>query len=112
MAEPQLTPLRVDWQAAAQQAKPGATPAKAFAALNAAANARFPGIARSAVPVLLPFDVEAYRKARSKARAAHPDRPPNADDFVLGGFHASKFFLAGPAGYDAAFSLRVADVPV
>ncbi|HZD90846.1 MAG TPA: hypothetical protein VE224_12140, partial [Pseudolabrys sp.] len=27
------------------------------------------------------------------------------------GFHASRFFLAGPAGYDAAFSLRTAEVP-
>ena len=113
MAQPQITALRVDWQAAAStlDAAPGATPAQAFAPRNAAAAARFPGIAKSTVPVLLPFDVEAFRKARSKARTANPDQPPNAADFVLGGFHASKFFLAGPAGYDAAFSLRVAGVP-
>ncbi|MEJ2625856.1 MAG: M23 family peptidase [Pseudolabrys sp.] len=109
MAEPRITALRVEWQAAAStlDAKSGTTPVQAFVPLNAAADARFPGIGKSTVPVLLPFDIESYRKARD----AHPEQPPNADDFMLGDFHASKFFLAGPAGYDAAFSLRVADVP-
>jgi len=109
MALPRITALRADWQAAAAtlNATANATPAQAFAPLNAAADARFPGIAKSAVPVLLPFDVETYRKART----THPGQPPNADDFVLADFHAAKFFLAGPAGYDAAFSLRVANVP-
>ncbi|MGA7973553.1 MAG: peptidoglycan DD-metalloendopeptidase family protein [Pseudolabrys sp.] len=113
MAQPLITALRVDWQAAAStlDSAPGATPAQAFAPRNAAADARFPGIAKSAVPVLLPFDIDGYRKALRTARIANPDQQPNADDFVLGGFHASRFFLAGPAGYDAAFSLRVAGVP-
>ncbi len=108
MESPRLTPLAVDWQAAtaALDARPGIAPAEAFAPLNAAISARFPGIARSAVPVLLPFDVEGYRKAR----AARPDISPDADNFVLAGFRASRFFLAGPAGYDAAFWLRAADV--
>ena len=114
MESPRLAPVAVDWDAAAAalKAAPGTSPAQAFAPLNAAADVRFPGIAKSAVPVLLPFDVEAYRKAR----AAHPDQTQDAtreaaDNFVLADFHASKFFLAGPAGYDAAFSLRVANVP-
>ncbi len=113
MDSPRLTPLTVDWQAAAAtDAAAGATPVEAFAPLNAAAKPRFPGIAKSAVPVLLPFDIDGFRKAR----AAHPEQTPDAareaaDNFVLAGFHASKFFLAGPAGYDAAFSLRVAGVP-
>ena len=114
MESPRLAPVAVDWDAAAAalEAAPGTSPAQAFAPLNAAAEVRFPGIAKSAVPVLLPFDVEAYRKAR----AAHPDQTQDAareaaDNFVLADFHASKFFLAGPAGYDAAFSLRVANVP-
>ena len=114
MESPRLTPVAVDWDAAAAalEAAPGTSPAQAFAPLNAAAEVRFPGIAKSAVPVLLPFDVEAYRKAR----AAHPDQTQDAareaaDNFVLADFRTSKFFLAGPAGYDAAFSLRVANVP-
>ncbi len=106
MESPRLTPITVDWQAAARDAGAAVTAVEAFAPLNAAAASRFPGIAKSAVPVLLPFDIEAYRKAR----AAHPDQAPDADDFVLADFHASKFFLAGPAGYDAAFSLQVAGV--
>ncbi len=109
MELPRLTPLTVDWPAAAAalDAAPGTAPAEAFAPLNAAASLRFPGIAKSAVPVLLPFDIDGFRKAR----AAHADRTPDVDKFVPAGFHASKFFLAGPAGYDAAFSLRTADVP-
>jgi hypothetical protein len=113
MESPRLTALTVDWQAAAAglNAAPGTAPAEAFAQLNASASARFPSIARSAVPVLLPIDIEGYRKLR----AANPGQAPDAareaaDKFVLGGFRASKFFLAGPAGYDAAFSLRTADV--
>lgn len=107
LESPRLTPVTVDWQAAARDAAPATAPAETFAPLNAAASVRFPGIAKSAVPVLLPFDIERYRKAR----ATRPDQPPAPDNFVLGSFRASKFFLAGPAGYDAAFSLRVADAP-
>ena len=112
MDSPRLTPVTVDWQAAARDAAPGTTPVESFAPLNAAAEARFPGIAKSAVPVLLPFDIDGFRKAR----AAQPEQTSDAareaaDNFVLASFHTSKFFLAGPAGYDAAFSLRVAGVP-
>ncbi|HEY5216194.1 MAG TPA: M23 family metallopeptidase, partial [Pseudolabrys sp.] len=32
------------------------------------------------------------------------------DNFMRSGFHATAFFQAGPTGYDAAFSLRSADV--
>lgn len=106
MESPRLTPAHVDWQAAAADAGPGTTPVESFAPLNAAAEVPFPGIANSAVPVLLPFDIDGYRKAR----AAHPDKAPDGDAFVPAGFHKSKFFLAGPAGYDAGVSLSVADV--
>ena len=54
----------VDWDAAAaslldRAAKP---PAEAFARLNAVTGKRFAGIDKSSVPVLLPFDVDAYGK--------------------------------------------------
>ena len=107
MQSPRLVPLHVDWQAAAADAGPGSTPVESFAPLNAAADKAFPGIAQSAVPVLLPFDLDGYRKAL----AAQSERAPDAGAFVPAGFEKSKFFLAGPAGYDAGFSVRAADVP-
>ena len=38
------------------------TPAAEFARINAQTDKRFPGIATSSVPVLLPIDIDAYRK--------------------------------------------------
>ncbi len=75
-------------------------PAEAFAHLNAIAEKRFTDIAKSSVPVLLPFDIEAYRKdaADGKPEAATSEK-------YFGGFHPTKFFLPGPAGYDATFTL-------
>ena len=62
--------------------------------------------------MLLPFDVAGYAKALAAAPAKTPaEQPPSADGFMQAGFHASNFFLAGPAGYDAAFSLNADDVP-
>ena len=29
----------------------------------------------------------------------------------LSGFHAAKFFYPGPAGYDAAFEIKLAEIP-
>ena len=87
------------------------TPAEAFAKLNVAAETGFPGIANSTVPVLLPFDVDGF----AKDLAANPGQPPDkaaesADRFMRSGFRPTKFFLTGPAGYDAAFALTLADV--
>jgi hypothetical protein len=50
------------------------------------------------VPVLLPFDIETFGKdvAASQADAATSDK-------YFGDFRPSKFFLPGPAGYDATF---------
>jgi len=81
MKLPRTTAADPDWQMAALNAPGG------FDALNAAAATRFPGIANSTVPVLLPFDKD-----------------------VLAGFQPTGFFQAGPAGYDTAFALRTADV--
>ena len=35
----------------------------------------------------------------------------SADRFMRSGFQPTKFFLTGPAGYDAAFALKLSDVP-
>lgn len=81
MTPPHITSATPDWQMAAVSAPDG------LDALNRAAAARFPGIADSSVPVLLPFDKD-----------------------VLAGFQPTGFFQAGPAGYDAAFTIRTADI--
>src|SRR5262245_1003893 len=113
MKSPQILVAKVDWDAAAASIadKPAGTPAEAFARLNTAASISFPGIAGSSVPVLLPYDVDAF----IKNRAANPEPPPeravdNADRFMRSGFRPTKFFVTGPAGYDSAFALTLADV--
>ncbi len=102
MQRPTVTLSEVDWDAAAaslsdQGSQP---PAEAFAALNAIIGKRFTGIAKSTVPVLLPFDVDAFRKDVSNGK---PETATSEKYF--GGFHPTKFFLAGPAGYDATYTL-------
>ncbi|MBI3704920.1 MAG: peptidoglycan DD-metalloendopeptidase family protein, partial [Rhizobiales bacterium] len=106
MASPHILPYQVDWQAAAASltGQPGVTPAASFATLNAASKSRFPDIDKSSVPVLLPLDIDALRKAQA-------DKPEVlVDSFMRGGFHATAFFQAGPSGFDAAFSLRTGEV--
>ena len=102
MTSPAVTLSDVNWDAAAATLPDPKTepPAEAFARLNAVTGKRFAGIEKSAVPVLLPFDVEAFRKdvTDGKADVATSEK-------YFGGFHVSKFFLAGPAGYDATFTL-------
>ena len=98
---PAIKLTTVDWDAAAASLTGSAgTPAEAFSRLNAATEKRFAGIGKSTVPVLLPFDVDAFAKdvADGKADAASPEK-------YFAGFHPTKFFLAGPAGYDATFTL-------
>jgi Peptidase family M23 len=106
MASPRISLVTVDWQAAAAglTGQPAGAPAAAFAALNAASQSRFPDLAKSPVPVLLPLDIEALRNAQ----AGKPD--VLVDGFLRGGFHATAFFQAGPAGFDTAFSLRTGEV--
>ncbi len=100
MESPVITLSDVNWDVAAasltgQGSEP---PAKAFERLNAITGKRFAGIGKSTVPVLLPFDVDAFRKddADSKSEAVDSDK-------YFGQFHPTKFFLPGPAGYDATF---------
>jgi murein DD-endopeptidase MepM/ murein hydrolase activator NlpD len=110
MKAPHIDVEKPDWaQAAMALPTPSDGPA-GFAALNADAALQVPGIADSPIPVLLPVDVDALRKAVA-ANAEQAKTDAAAGRFILGGFHASNFFLAGPAGYDSAYSLRTADVP-
>jgi hypothetical protein len=99
MQSPVITLSDVDWHAAAASLPgPAAEPAAAFARLNAVTDKRFAGIAKSAVPVLLPFDVDAFRKDLADGKAE-----TETSDKYFGRFHPTKFFLPGPAGYDATF---------
>ncbi len=92
----------INWEAAAASLpdRGSQSPAEAFGRLNAIAEKRFTDIGKSSVPVLLPFDIEVYRKdmADGKPEAATSEK-------YFGGFHPTKFFLPGPAGYDATFTL-------
>jgi hypothetical protein len=100
MESPIITLSEVNWEAAAASLPDRAAepPATAFGRLNAVTGKRFVGIAKSSVPVLLPFDVDAFGKdvAAGNADAA-------ASDKYFGRFRPTKFFLPGPAGYDATF---------
>ena len=121
---PSLTALRVDWRAALDQLRSELNTRPAVASdfvfvqrraiprfdpralpvlmqLNATTAQFFPGIARSAVPVLLPFDTAAYLDARRNGISASlPLENYQAD------FNPADVFDAGPAGYSASFSLE------
>ncbi len=71
---------------------------------TAIAAERFPHIADSPVPVLLPYAIA----DDAHDRAADHFGPT---DSYLSGFVPTKFFQAGPTGYDATFVLRPRDVP-
>ena len=106
MTPPHAIPAVADWDAARADAT--LVPALAdipaahdlgendvpLARLNAAANRQFPGIGTSAVPVLLPFDVDVALRAS----------PEQSDAGIVGGFRVN-FFYPGPTGYDAAFTI-------
>ena len=121
---PAISIVRVDWRAALDQlrAEIGAVPAAAanlsfarrrnvsrfdprstpaMVQLNAITSPIFTGIGQSPVPVLLPFDAASYFGARLNGAPA--------DDPSLSRYQADfrpvDFFDAGPAGYDAVFSL-------
>jgi murein DD-endopeptidase MepM/ murein hydrolase activator NlpD len=79
-------------------------PAAEFARLNAQTEKRFPGIATSTVPVLLPIDIDSYRKDVVAGTVE-----AETSDKYFGPFHPSKLFLPGPAGYTATFFLNHGD---
>lgn len=62
--------------------------------LNQLTDAVFPTVAASSVPVLLPFDLQTFLKSKA-----------GEDLDYLAGFGPPAFFLAGPAGYSAAYSV-------
>ncbi len=120
---PAISVVRVDWRAALDQlrtevgAQPSVAPTFTFVGrsrlaasdprsmpalvqLNATTSQIFAGISRSPVPVLLPFDAAAYLEAQ---RAGTPEAL--ALPRVQADFRAADVFDAGPAGYDAVFSL-------
>jgi hypothetical protein len=121
---PSLTALRVDWRAALDQLRteinsrpmiagdfifaprrsvsrydPRAMPA--LVQLNAVSSQFFTGIARSSVPVLLPFDAAAYVEAQRRGAPATLSLSHYQADF-----NPVDVFDAGPAGYSASFSFE------
>jgi len=150
MAPPRITRADVDWASAASDlgavvatraigtSSATAAAGSALDRLDAAVAARLPGIAQSPVPVLLPFDVDAFLhppKAEGikpgaikpdaiapaaikpdpnkpvviKLSAVDPSRDPDQRYFF--GFGRPAFFAPGPAGYDATFRFALADIP-
>jgi murein DD-endopeptidase MepM/ murein hydrolase activator NlpD len=119
---PRLSFARVDWTAATvalaeidglRPASPrnkfrrniGVGRSTALGSLNTIMAQRFTGVANSPVPVLLPFDTTALIRDQADGTASADN------ERYLAGFHAAKFFYPGPAGYDAVFAVRTADVP-
>ena len=121
---PSLSAARVEWRAALEQlrseinAQPAIAPDFTFSGqrrlpafdprampaliqLNAATSQFFNGIGRSPVPVLLPFDTAAFLEARlsGEPTGISPTR-------YQAGFSPVDVFDAGPAGFDAVFSLE------
>jgi murein DD-endopeptidase MepM/ murein hydrolase activator NlpD len=121
---PAISIVRVEWRAVLDQlrveigAKPGIASDFAFVSLrrqgasdprsmpalvqlNALTSSIFAGIGRSPVPVLLPFDAAAYIEAqRGGGQTGLTMARYQAD------FRPVDVFDAGPAGYDAVFSLE------
>ncbi len=98
---PRFILTTVDWPAAAESVpQASGSPAAIFDSLNKSLTPRFPGIDKSPVPVLLPFDLAAYRADQENGNA-----DASTSSKYFGGFAPANFFLAGPAGYDAVFSI-------
>jgi hypothetical protein len=121
---PAISAARVDWRAALDQMRSEigtqsvAVPAFTFSGsrslpwfdprsrpalvqLNAVTSTIFTGIGRSPVPVLLPFDTAAFLAAQSSRVSAGLSLLRYQADF-----RPVDMFDAGPAGYDAVFSLE------
>jgi murein DD-endopeptidase MepM/ murein hydrolase activator NlpD len=114
MQEPRVSFARVDWDAVQSSLskydglKPEASDASSaneIVRLNMATFDRFPDIGKSSVPVLLPFDTATFLSDH----AAGLDLAKPTDSY-LAGFHETKFFFPGPAGYDAALTIRPSEV--
>ncbi len=129
MQPPRITRAGVDWASASQAV--GAVVASrsleaaevprvdaAMARINDATAARLPGIAQSPIPVLLPFDMDAFMRdhpqvgpARLAQNSGPPDPTRDPDQAYYAGFGHPAFFAAGPSGFDATFRFSLASVP-
>jgi murein DD-endopeptidase MepM/ murein hydrolase activator NlpD len=121
---PSISAMRVEWRAvldqlrseintqpaivssftfASQRRVPASDPRSrpALVQLNAVSSPIFPGIGRSPIPVLLPFDTVSYLEAR---QSGAPDSLSVSR--YQADFRPADLFYAGPAGYDAVFSLE------
>src|ERR1700722_17504183 len=121
---PPISAVRVEWHAVLDQlrseinAKPAVAPDFTFSGkrrlaafdprsrpalvqLNGVTSQIFTGIGRSPVPVLLPFDTAAFLDARLNGAPASLSLSRYQADF-----RPADLFDAGPAGYDAIFSLE------
>ena len=121
---PAVSTVRIEWRAALNQLRteintrpavasnftfsgrrrlPGYDPRTmpALLQLNAVTSPIFTGIGRSRVPVLLPFDTAAFLEARRSGTPASLSLARFQADF-----RPADLFDAGPAGYDAVFSLE------
>ena len=119
---PSISAVRVEWRAVVDQLRteigtrpaiasrftfagqrrvpasdPRATPA--LVQLNAINASMFAGIGRSTVPVLLPFDTAGHLEDQA-------DGTPLPLSRYQADFSRADLFHAGPAGYDAVFSLQ------
>jgi Peptidase family M23 len=108
MRTPRLSHAEADWDTISAKLSeiegPDAAP-NAIVRLNQATSTLFPNIAASPVPVLMPFDSEDLLRDRAAGRNEHDVK------HYLVGFPPPPFFLSGPAGYDAAFSVYARDLP-
>jgi murein DD-endopeptidase MepM/ murein hydrolase activator NlpD len=121
---PAIVAVRVEWRAALDQLRseintqPALTPSFTFSGqrrfqpfdprstpalvqLNAVTSQIFTGIGRSAVPVLLPFDSAGFLAGRLSGAPTSLSAAR-----YQAGFSPAEVFEAGPAGYDAVFSLQ------
>jgi murein DD-endopeptidase MepM/ murein hydrolase activator NlpD len=121
---PSISAVRVEWHAVLDQlrseinAQPAVAPAFTFSGqrrllafdprsrpalvqLNGVTSQIFTGIGRSPVPVLLPFDTASFLDARLNGAPADLSLSRYQADF-----RPADLFDAGPAGYDAMFSLE------
>ncbi|MEO8318100.1 MAG: M23 family peptidase [Bradyrhizobium sp.] len=121
---PSISAVRVEWRAVLDQlraeinTRPAIASAFTFASqrrvpardprsmpalvqLNAITSQVFAGIGRSPVPVLLPFDSVGYLEARASGAPETLSVSRHQANF-----RPADMFYAGPAGYDAQFSLE------
>jgi Peptidase family M23 len=116
ITRPRLSSSVVEWPAAlAAVAKidalgrmSGESDSDVLTRINAASGRYLSGVAASPVPVLLPVDVIAL--LRDHGKVPDTNQPANGESYFPG-YHPPRFFLAGPGGYDATFTIHTGDIP-